>query len=294
MLLSRELHYLCLLLLGHSQMLVLGVGDTSETNPLLSCSNGRLFLALWRRSHHPQGHNDINMNVPSGSPETRRASPLDVCEHFHKPSKSSSHRRLPTRPAVSTTETLLDDTTRPAVSTSERLLDDTTRPAVSTTERLLDDTTDAPSDWVDSSLGAKVETTETSLGRGRGLFRRERMASVNREAKRTALEESLMKQLADMQTNHCAEISELEIKLHQREAAIKTLERAQSLRDRAVDEMRDELNATLAKLKEAETKLKKKEKQLSRKARSASPRYLPDPLQEDIQGLSSRRRLTRA
>ena len=46
MLLSRELHYLCLLLLGHSQMLVLGVGDTSETNPLLSCSNGRLLFVF--------------------------------------------------------------------------------------------------------------------------------------------------------------------------------------------------------------------------------------------------------
>ena len=59
MLLSRELHYLCLLLLGHSQMLVLGVGDTSETNPLYlarmedSCLFLFLFLFLEKVSSSP-------------------------------------------------------------------------------------------------------------------------------------------------------------------------------------------------------------------------------------------------
>ena len=136
-----------------------------------------------------------------------------------------------------------------------------------------------------------------------------RMAGANRrEAKRTALEECLMNQLADMQTNHEAEMGEMGIKLHQREAAIKTLERALTLRNGAVDEVRDELDVALAKLKEAEAKLKKQDKQLSRRVLSPSPEgrsqriqmatsshssYLLDSLQEDIQGLSSRRGLTK-
>ena len=108
-----------------------------------------------------------------------------------------------------------------------------------------------------------------------------RMAAANRrEAKRTALEESLMQQLADMQTLHDDAIREMEVKLHQREAAIKTLERALSLRNEAVEEVRDELDLTRAKLKEAEHTIRKQEKKLARKARSPSP----------DKGLRSRRR----
>lgn len=107
-------------------------------------------------------------------------------------------------------------------------------------------------------------------------------ASTRMEAKKTALEESLMQQLADMQSLHDAEINELGIKLHQREAAIKTLERALCLRSDAVEEVRDDLDKSQAKLMEAERTIRRLERQLATTKASNPPK-------QAVEEFSSRR-----
>lgn len=125
-----------------------------------------------------------------------------------------------------------------------------------------------------------------------------RVAASNRmESKKTALEESLMKQLAHTQYRYKAEMNEMELKLHQREAAIKTLERALCLRNDAVDEVRNELDVTRQQLDEAKHSIKRLERKLLSKgtptitdtegARQRS--RTPDAQQYAVEGLSIRR-----
>lgn len=133
-----------------------------------------------------------------------------------------------------------------------------------------------------------VESSSLADGSRRFLLQKVdsiRLAAANRrDAKRTALEESLMQQLADMQTRHDDAMREMEVKLHQREAAIQTLERALCLRNEAVEEVRDELDWTRAKLHDAERTIQRHETNRllkeARNARSASPPH----------GFASRRR----
>jgi chromosome segregation ATPase len=85
-----------------------------------------------------------------------------------------------------------------------------------------------------------------------------------------------MQQLADMQSRHDEAMREMEIKLQQREAAIQTLERALCLRNEAVEEVRDELDFTRAKLNDAERMIQRYVQETNqlvaaRNARSASP-----------------------
>lgn len=77
------------------------------------------------------------------------------------------------------------------------------------------------------------------------------MVTNRRDAKRTALEDKLMQQMADMLKNHQAEIIEMQTKLNQREAAIKTLETALTFRTVSVDELRTELQDVTGQLKKA-------------------------------------------
>ena len=121
-----------------------------------------------------------------------------------------------------------------------------------------------------SSLSASsIPTADTP--RNGFLTRVDSFRMGKREVKRTALEESLMQQLANMQALHDAELKEMSIKVEQRESAITTLERALYLRNETVDEIRDELDSTVAKLKEAQMTIKKLEAMLERE-RSASQR----------------------
>ena len=75
------------------------------------------------------------------------------------------------------------------------------------------------------------------------------------EKKKTAIEESLMNQLAQMQANQAQQLQEMALKLQQREAAIKTLEKALTLQTGTVDDLRSELSNVRTKLKKTETKL---------------------------------------
>jgi hypothetical protein len=93
-----------------------------------------------------------------------------------------------------------------------------------------------------------------------------RMARNNRkEAKRTALEDSLMQQLAKMQLVHEGEMEEFALKLRQREAAIETLEKALTIKTETVDSLRNEMDIVMQRLEDAEAKAKKQEKKLAKK-----------------------------
>jgi myosin heavy subunit len=251
---------------------------------------------------------------------------MDICEH----EKSTSRRRTPLRPQGTIGKNANTKTSDPLLNGSAEISFDglvSSRKDVDhqdwcdnqgdsivsipskqkkTRSRMTSDedtvVTDATHAMSHSSLSSQ------SNGGLRCLFQRVdsmRMAASTRmDAKKTALEESLMQQLADMQSLHKAEIDEMEVKLHQREAAIKTLERALCLRNDAVDEVRDDLEKTQVKLHEAErslrrlektqVKLKEAERTIKRLERQISTTTKgSNPPTQAVEGFSSRRTPTR-
>lgn len=110
----------------------------------------------------------------------------------------------------------------------------------------------SPSHSGSSTSGNSADNKDD--GRARSGARNSKAGQLvtnRRDAKPTALEDKLMQQMADMLKTHKAEMTEMQTKLNQREAAIKTLETALTLRTVSVDELRTELQDVTGQLKKA-------------------------------------------
>ena len=118
----------------------------------------------------------------------------------------------------------------------------------------------SPSQSGSSASGSSEKAVKPITNEDSGLFTAKwvgQMLKDRREAKKTALEEKLMNQMALIISHHKAEMEAMETTLNQKEAAIKTLEKALSLKTESVDELRNNEKILRLELDQRKHQLKK-------------------------------------